>query len=91
MQATITWEVPVPALVASYRFGLGRGVEAITGVGTISTDAASDPGILPSPMAGFMVVVMQGFMVVAAMEGVIGKGGRQNRPLLLSTHGEDPQ
>jgi hypothetical protein len=42
-------------------------------------------------MAGFMVVVMQGFMVVAAMEGVIGKGGRQNRPLLLSTHGEDPQ
>jgi hypothetical protein len=42
-------------------------------------------------MAGFMVVVMQGFMVVAAMEEVIGKGGRQNRPLLLSTHGEDPQ
>ena len=54
---------------------MGRGVEAITGVGTISTDAASDPDILPSPMAGFMVVVTQGFMVVAAMEGGIGKGG----------------
>ncbi len=86
MQATITWEVPVPPLVASYRFGLGR-MEAITGVGTISTDAASVPDILPSPM----VVVMQGFMVVAAMEGAIDKGGRQNRPLLLSTHEEDPQ
>ena len=90
MQATITWEVPVPPLVASYRFGLGR-MEAITGVGTISTDAASVPDILPSPMAGFMVVVMQGFMVVAAMEGAMDKGGTQNRPLLLSTHEEDPQ
>jgi hypothetical protein len=48
-------------------------VEAITGVDTISTDAASDPDILPSPMAGFTVVVMQGFTVVAAMEGAIGK------------------
>ena len=36
----ITWEVPIPPLVASYRFGLGR-TGAITGVGTISTDAAS--------------------------------------------------
>lgn len=67
MQATITSEIPVPSLVVSYRFGVVRGAEAITGVGTISTDAASDPDILPSPMAGFMVVV--------AMEGVIGKGG----------------
>ena len=75
MQATITWEIPVPTLVASDRFGVVRGVEAITGVGTISTDAASDPDILRSPMAGFMVVVMQGFTVVAAMEGAIGKGG----------------
>jgi hypothetical protein len=66
-------------------------MEAITGVGTISTDAASVPDILPSPMAGFMVVVMQGFMVVAAMKGAIDKEGRQNRPLLLSTHEEDPQ
>jgi hypothetical protein len=54
-------------LVVSYRLG----VEAVPGVGTISTDAASDPDILPPPM----VVVMQGFMAVAAMEGVIGKGG----------------
>jgi hypothetical protein len=58
------WEVPVPSLVISYRFGVGRGVEAITGVGAISSDAVSDPDILPSPMAGFM-------------EGVIGKGGSQ--------------
>jgi hypothetical protein len=53
--------------VVSYRLG----VEAVPGVGTISTDAASDPDILAPPM----VVVMQGFMAVAAMEGVIGKGG----------------
>ena len=46
------WEVPVPSLVISYRFGVGRGVEAITGVGAISTDAVSDPDILPSPMEG---------------------------------------
>jgi hypothetical protein len=75
VQATITWEVPAPSLVASDRFGVGRGVEAITGVGTISTDAALDPDILRSPVAGFMVVVTQGFMVVAAMEGGTGKGG----------------
>ena len=74
MQVTITWEAPAPSLVASDHFGVGPGVEAITGVDTISTDAASDPDILPSPMAGFMVVVMQGFTVVAAMEGAIGKG-----------------
>jgi hypothetical protein len=58
--------------VVSYRFGVDPGMEAITGVGTISTGAASDPDI--SPTAGFMAVVMEGFMVVAAMEGVIGKG-----------------
>ena len=50
--------------MVSYRFGVDPGMEAITGVGTISTGAASDPDISPTA----------GFMVVAAMEGVIGKG-----------------